>query len=135
MGKEASKTKVRNAILEEVVKFLEEKFDTYAKAVGSGEYTLLVPDEDGNKIYANVKVSIPRGARNGEGGYIPYDGYHVAKEYAEECKEKQAKKDAAEAKKQAKIAKDEQKRAEKKALAEANKNLKELRKIKVTPEE
>lgn len=135
MGKEANKTKVRNAILEEVVKFLEEKFDTYAKAVGSGEYTLLVPDEDGNKMYANVKVSIPRGTRDGEGGYIPYDGYHVAKEYAEECKEKKEKKDAAEAKKQAKIAKDEQKRAEKKALAEANKNLKELRKIKVTPEE
>ena len=33
---------------------------------------------------------------------------------------------------QAKIAKDEKARAEKKALAEANKNLKELRKIKVT---
>ena len=43
------------------------------------------------------------------------------------------KKADAEAKKQKKIAADEKKRAEKKALAEANKNLKELRKIQVTP--
>ena len=45
--------------------------------------------------------------------------------------DKAVKKAASEAKKQAKIDKDEKKRAEKKALAEANANLHELRKIKV----
>ena len=133
MGKEANKTKIRNAVLEKVAKFIEEEFDTYAKPVGSGEYTFLVPDEEGNKIYANVKISIPRGTRDGMGGYNPYDGYEAAKEYAQERKDKETEKAGAEAKKQAKIAADEKKREEKKALAEANKNLHELRKISITP--
>ena len=129
MGKEANKTKVRNAILEKVVKFLEVEFDTYVREVKSGEYTMLVADENGEKVYANIKVSIPRGTRNGEGGYNAYDGYALAKEYKQECKEKAEEKAEKEAVKQAKIAADEQKRAEKKALAEANKNLKELKNI------
>lgn len=88
MGKEASKTKIRDAVLAKVVAYLEEEYDTYVKAVGSGEYTMLIPDEDGNKIYANVKISIPRGTRNGEGGYNPYDGYAVAKSYKEDIEAK-----------------------------------------------
>lgn len=133
MGKEAMKAKLRDTILTDVVKYLEERYDTYVKAVGSGEYTMLVPDGEGNKVYANIKVSIPRGTRNGEGGYNAYDGYAVAKEYAHDMKEKTQKKVEAEIKKQEKIAADEKKRAEKRALAEANKNLKELQKIKITP--
>ena len=82
-----------------------------------------------------IKVSIPRGTRNGEGGYTPYDGYAVAEDYQIDLQEKAQKKADAEAKKQAKIAKDKAKRAEKEALAEANKGLKELRKIKITPQE
>ena len=78
-----------------------------------------------------IKVSIPRGTRNGEGSYDPYDGYAAADDYAVTCEEKAQKKIDAENKKQAKIARDQKKREEKKALAEANKNLKELRKIKL----
>lgn len=134
MGKEANKAKVRDAILSKVAKFLEEEFDTYVKAVASGEVTMLIPDENGEKIYANVKISIPRGSRNGEGSYNAYDGYAKAKAFAQEKKYKAEEKAAKEAEKQAKIAADEKKRAEKAALAEANKNLKELRKIKIEEE-
>lgn len=88
MGKEASKTKIRDAILAKIVSFIEEEYDTYAKAVNSGEYTFIIPDEEGNKLFANVKVSIPRGTRNGEGGYIPYDGFQAAKEYKEDKESK-----------------------------------------------
>ena len=91
-------------------------------------------DEEGNEKWILVKVSIPRGSRNGEGGYDPYDGYSVAEDYQFDLADKAKKKRAAEEQKAKKIAADEKKRAEKKALAEANKNLKELRKIKVTPE-
>ena len=84
MGKEASKTKIRDSILNVLIPFLEDKYDTYVKQVDSGEYTMMIPDEDGNKIYANIKVSIPRGTRNGEGGYIPYDGYQSARDYKNE---------------------------------------------------
>ena len=102
--------------------------------VSASELAIPCVDDEGNEKFVLIKVSIPRGTRNGQGGYDPYDGYAVAEDYAIDCKEKAQKKADAEAKKQKKIAADEKKRAEKKALAEANKNLKELRKIKVTPE-
>ena len=133
MGKEANKTKIRDAILTKLSAFLEDEFDTYVKAVASGEVTMLIPDENGEKIYANVKISIPRGSRNGAGGYNAYNGYAEAKAFAQEQKDKAEERAEKEAKKQAKIAADEKKRAEKKALAEANKGLKELRKIDITP--
>ena len=106
MGKEASKTKIRDSILKELIPFLEDKYDTYVKQVGSGEYTMMIPDEEGNKIYANIKVSIPRGTRNGEGGYTPYNGYQIAKDYKDET--------------EAKV----QERAVKKAMKEAEKGKK-----------
>ena len=133
MGKEANKTKIRDAIIAKIAAFLEEEYDTYVKAVSSGESTMLIQDENGEKIYANVKVSIPRGTRNGVGGYDPYDGYAEAKIYAQEKKDKAEEKAIKDAEKKKKIEADEKKRAEKKALAEANKNLKELRKIDITP--
>ena len=106
--------------------------ETDVLPVSASELAIPCLDEEGNEKFVLIKVSIPRGTRNGN-GYDPYDGYAAAEDYAIDREEKAAKKEAAEAKKQAKIARDEAKRAEKKALAEANKNLKELRKIQVTP--
>ena len=110
MGKEANRTKLRDAVLDKVVKFLEAEYDTYVKAVGSGEYTMLIPDDEGNKIYANVKISIPRGTRNGNGGYDAYDGYTVAREYKQEqeskLQERAVKKAMKEAEKEKKKKKD-----------------------------
>lgn len=133
MTKAQLETKLRNTYLDLVREMVSEKIDTDALTVSASELAIPCLDEEGNEKFVLIKVSIPRGTRNGEGGYDPYDGYAVAEDYAQDCMEKAQKKADAEAKKQAKIAKDEQKRAEKKALAEANKNLKELRKIKVTP--
>ena len=135
MTKAQLETKLRNTYLDLVREMVSEKIDTDALTVSASELAIPCLDEEGNEKFVLIKVSIPRGTRNGEGGYDPYDGYAIAEDYAQDCVEKAQKKANAEAKKQAKIAKDEQKRAEKKALAEANKNLKELRKIKVTPAE
>jgi hypothetical protein len=134
MTKAQLETKLRNECLELLHETLDNKYGCDVLPVSASEIALPVTDAEGNEKWILIKVSIPRGTRNGEGGYDPYDGYAVAEAYAEECEEKAQKKADAEAKKQAKIARDEQKRAEKKALAEANKGLKELRKIKVTPE-
>ena len=139
MTKAQLETLLRNEIMEVIINALAEHFDldpkTQIEFVGSGEITLPLVDKEGNEKYPKVKVSIPRGTRNGEGGYIPYDGHAAAEDYAIDRAEKAQKKADAEAKKQAKIAHDEKKRAEKKALAEANKGLKELRKIKIEPQE
>lgn len=131
MTKAQLETKLRNIFLNFVTEQVQIAFDTDVLPVSASELAVPVLDEEGNEKFVLIKVSIPRGTRNGQGGYDPYDGYAIAEDYAQDCVEKAQKKADVEAKKQAKIAKDEQKRAEKKALAEANKNLKELRKIKL----
>ena len=133
MTKAQLETALRTQFLDLVREMVSDKVETDALTVSASELAVPCVDAEGNEKFVLIKVSIPRGTRNGEGGYDPYDGYAVAEDYALDLEEKKAKKEASEAKKQAKIAQDEKKRAEKKALAEANKNLKELRKIQVTP--
>ena len=135
MTKAQLETKLRNECLELLHETLDNKYGCDVLPVSASEIALPVTDAEGNEKWILIKVSIPRGTRNGAGGYDPYDGYAAAEDYALDLEEKKAKKEASEAKKQAKIAKDEAKRAEKKALAEANKNLKELKKIQITPKE
>ena len=95
---------LRNEIIEVINKALTDHFDVEVITVGSGEISIPVTDAEGNEKYPKIKVSIPRGTRNGEGGYIPYDGYEAAQAYTEE-KESKA-----------------QERAVKKAMKEAEKN-------------
>ena len=132
MTKAQLETALRNTYLSFIANAITQEMETDALPVSASELAIPCLDEEGNEKFVLIKVSIPRGTRNGEGGYDPYDGYAVAEDYAQDCVEKAAKKADAEAKKQAKIARDQQKRAEKAALAEANKGLKELRKVKLT---
>ena len=133
-----TKAQLETALRTEFLTFITDKvksaYETDVLPVSASELAIPCLDADGNEKFVLIKVSIPRGTRNGQGGYDPYDGYAVAEDYALDLAEKADKREAAEAKKQAKIAQDERKRAEKKALAEANKNLRELRKVKVTPD-
>ena len=133
-----TKAQLESALRTEFLAFITDKvkgaYETDVLPVSASELAIPCLDADGNEKFVLIKVSIPRGTRNGQGGYDPYDGYAVAEDYALDLAEKADKREAAEAKKQAKIAQDERKRAEKKALAEANNNLRELRKVKVTPD-
>ena len=101
---------LRNEIMEVVIQALADHFDLDAdrqiEKVGSGEITLPLVDAEGNEKYPKVKISIPRGTRNGEGGYIPYDGHEAAVAYKEEQESKA------------------QERAVKKAMREAEKGKK-----------
>ena len=133
MTKAQLENAIRNRFLSFITQTISQEMEIDALPVSASELAIPCLDDEGNEKWALIKVSIPRGTRNGSGGYDPYDGYAVAEDYALDCEEKAQKKADVEAKKQAKIARDEKKRAEKKALAEANKNLKELRKIQVTP--
>lgn len=87
--------------------------------VGPNELAIPCLDAEDNETWITVKIAVPRGTRNGAGGYDEYDGYEAARIYAEEVAEKAEKKKAADAKKAAKIAADEKKRAEKAAKAAA----------------
>lgn len=88
----ASKASLENALRKEImdviIAAISEHFDldpeTQIEFVNSGTITLPLVDAEGNDKWPTIKVAIPRGTRNGEGSYIPYDGHQEAKEYQED---------------------------------------------------
>ena len=99
----ASKASLENALrndcLNALKTFFEQQYETDALLVSASELAIPVTDAENNEKFLLVKVSVPRGTRNGEGGYIPYDGYAAAEDYQLDLEEKAAKKTAAEEKK------------------------------------
>lgn len=122
-----SKAELENALRTEILTVCREALSKYfdldpvkqIENISVGEITLPLCDEEGNEKWPVLKVSIPRGARNGEGGYIPYDGHAAAEDYRLDCEDRAAKKAASAAKKEA----EEKARA---AKREAKKIVKEL---------
>lgn len=112
MTKTARETALRNDFLSKLIALLA---DEEVLRVGSNEISIPCVDAEGNDAWVNVKVSTPRGTRNGEGGYNEYNGYEARDLYAEDCKTRAEKAKAAEEKKAAKIAADAKRRAEKAA--------------------
>ena len=121
MNKATLESAIRNNILAIVRKAIETELNTDALTVSASEIALPVVDAEGNEKFAIVKVSIPRGTRNGS-GYDAYDGYAAAEDYKAEQEEKAAKKAASEAKKAQAIALKERK-AEQKQVKKAIQNL------------
>lgn len=113
MNKAALETEIRNRYLEDLITFFGDRYDTDALRVSASEIAIPVVDSMGNEKFAVVSVKIPRGTRNGEGGYNEYDGYKAHELYMDEVAARDAKKAASAAKKAAKIAADEKRRAEK----------------------
>ena len=99
MSKAELETAIRNDILNAITEMLSKKLDTDVMPVSASELAIPVLDAEGNEKFALVKVSIPRGTRNGNGGYDAYDGYTVAEDYKAEQEEKKAKKIASEQRK------------------------------------
>jgi hypothetical protein len=84
--------KLRNEILEVVITALSDHFDldpkTQIEYVETGVITIPVVDAEGNDKWPTIKVAIPRGTRNGDGTYTPYDGHAAAVAYHEEQESK-----------------------------------------------
>lgn len=79
---------LRNDFLAKVCSMVDENYETDALAVSASELAIPVLDAEGNEKFILVKVSIPRGTRNGEGGYTPYDGYEAHDAYLAEQESK-----------------------------------------------
>ena len=120
MGKEASRNEMKNALLSDVQSILSERLNSDVLRVGPSEIAIPSVDKEGNEFFYLVKISIPRGSRNGEGGYTEYDAYTAADEYKFDLEEKAAKKAASEAKKAAAEKERERKREAKKVVKELN---------------
>ena len=124
-------TAIRNDILNDIRALIESKYGTDALQISASEIAIPVLDKEGNEKWAVAKVSIPRGTRNGDGGYNPYDGYAAAKDYKLDLEERAAKKAKSAAKKEAAEKEREKKRADKKQAQEAKAALAELKKVRV----
>lgn len=89
MASKASLEKqLRDEIIGVITKALAEYYDldteTQIEFSGSGTFSIPVTDAENNDKWPQIKVSIPRGTRNGEGGYIPFDGHEAAEAYKAE---------------------------------------------------
>lgn len=121
MTNTALNTALRNATLRDIIEFISNKYNVDALSVSSSAFVYPTVDEEGNEKYVKISVSVPRGTRDGKGGYDEFDGYAVAEDYRLECEEKAAKKAASAEKKAAKIKADQAKRDAKKTVKELNK--------------
>lgn len=126
MGKEIEATKVRDNFIEEVKAAFEEHFDAFCLIAGSGILALPGVDSEGNEFYYKIQISIPRGKRDGKGGYIPWDAEHDAEQYQFEIEQKAEEKRKAEEKKKREEEEKARKREEKKKKREAEKLAKKL---------
>lgn len=119
MSKASLETALRTEFIQFVTDAIQTQYETDVLPVSASELAIPVLDAEGNEKFVLIKISIPRGTRNGSGSYTEYDGYGLAEEYKAELAVKQTKKEASEAKK-AKLAE------ERKRKAEAKKVVKEL---------
>ena len=120
MTNTALNTNLRNATLRDIIEFVSQKYNMDALAISSSAIVFPTTDEEGNEKYVKISVSVPRGTRDGNGGYEAFDGEVAADDYKAELEEKAAKKAAQEAKKAAKIKADQAKREAKKVVKELN---------------
>lgn len=121
MGKEMNRTAQRDEILSAIKDFLCNHFDTWCEDVGSGEIIMPAIDENGEEFYFKLKASIPRGTRNGAGGYNGFDGDAAVKAWREEQEMKAQERAAKEAEKQRKIDEKKRKQEAKKVVKKLNK--------------
>lgn len=124
MSKASLETELRNEILDVIRAALSEHFDLDPKvqieAVSSSELTLPLCDSEGNEKYPVVKVSIPRGSRDGNGGYVPYDGHAAAEEWKLVLADKADKEKKRKEKAEREAAEKERKRKARKTIKKLN---------------
>ena len=120
MSKAMLETEIRNRILDAITKTLTEMYDTDVMPVSASELTIPVLDSEGNEKFALIKVSIPRGTRNGDGGYDAYDGYAAAEEWKGVLADRTDKEKARQEKREQAKKERERKRAAKAVVKELN---------------
>ena len=88
----ASKATLENLLRNQYLSFISgaisQEMEIDALPVSASELAIPCLDEEGNEKFVLIKVSIPRGTRNGMGGYDPYDGYSAHDAYVEEMASK-----------------------------------------------
>ena len=120
MSMASMETAIRNDFISNISGFIEDWRGTDALQVSASEIAIPVVDEEGNEKFVLIKISVPRGTRNGDGTYTPYDGYAAAEDYRLDLADKADKKRAREEKKEREIKEKERKRKAKETIRALN---------------
>lgn len=122
-----SKAELENGIRAEAIGVILEAINAHYELedgdvlrLSASELAIPVLDAERNESWVKVAISVPRGTRNGNGGYNAYDPYPQAEDYRLELEQRQQKKDASAAKKQAAEAARAAKKAAKQTIKELN---------------
>lgn len=118
MSKAEKETAIRQSFIADYTQFMNDKYNVDVLPVSGSEVAIPWMDAEGNEIYVVAKFSLPRGTRDGNGGYNGYDGYAEHEAYMTDLEEKRLKKEKAEQKKADAIALKERKRTLKEKKAE-----------------
>lgn len=119
-SKAALETAIRNDILNVITAHLSEHYDTDVLDISASELVMPVVDAEGNEKFALIKVSIPRGSRDGNGGYNAYDGYEAHEEWELVKADKADKEAKRKEKAEREAAEKERKRAARKTVKKLN---------------
>ena len=121
MSKASLETELRTTALDVAKKAFIEAYgigENEVCVVSASEFAIPVTDSANNEKFILVKVSIPRGTRNGNGGYDSYDGYAAADDYKTGCEQRAEKKRVSAEKKQLAEEEKERKRQAKMTIKE-----------------
>jgi hypothetical protein len=118
MSKASLETEIRNQVLQTVIDAVNPISDILP--ISASELALPIVDSEGNEKFAVIKVSIPRGERDGNGGYIPFDGYAAAEDWKLVLADRADKAAKRKEKAEREAAEKERKRAAKKTIKKLN---------------
>lgn len=112
MTKAQLENNLRNYVLACVKEMVEKNIQSEALPVSASELAIPMTDDEKNEKFVLIKVSVPRGTRNGQGGYDPYDGYAASEDYRYEQESKAQEKAVKKAMKEAEKGKKKKKEEE-----------------------
>lgn len=92
---------LRNYVLSCIKELIENGLESEALPVSASEIAVPLIDDEKNEKFVLIKVSVPRGTRNGQGSYDPYDGYAASEAYLLEQESKAQEKAVKKAMKEA----------------------------------
>ena len=120
MGKEAIKGAIREDIINFLMQALSEHYDSDVLDTSASAIVMPRVDANGNECWAKITVTIPRGTRNGTGGYDEYDGYAEHAEWEATKQERIDKENGRKEKAERAEKERERKRAARKVVKELN---------------
>ena len=119
MGKQNLDNAIRVDIMNKLTDLISRELNMDVIPVSASALAVPVVDAEGNEKFVKLAVSVPHGSRDGNGGYIPYDGYKEGDLYKEDLALDAAKKLKKENEKKAKEEERERKREAKRLAQEA----------------